>query len=266
MEIRRLKYNEIGVLEDFPPDDWRFDIIRFMEKWYGEDFFMPLVAVRSGKIVAVSNGIYTGRTGWIGNVIVKSGERRRGIGERLTRELMDRLQTWNCSTLLLIATREGAGLYQKLGFETGSNYLFYKVDQPLAQPEDANLRPITHRDHRAVFDIDRKATGEDRAGLLREFLKNGRVYDDGGVKGFFLPDFAEGPVVANTEAAGLALLHLKLTRKGALLAIPEENTAAHAFLGNTGFSHFASASRMYYGNDADWQPAAIFSRASGYCG
>nr|NQU91854.1 GNAT family N-acetyltransferase [Bacteroidota bacterium] len=126
IKIRKLKYKEIELLRDFPPADWHFNIVSFMKLHFGEDYFIPFVAEHSGEIVGVGNGIYTGDTGWLGNIIVKNDHRGKGVGTAVTNHLIVALKKWNCKSLLLIATRQGEPIYRKLGFNTTQYYHFFR--------------------------------------------------------------------------------------------------------------------------------------------
>lgn len=267
MHIRPVKYQEIDQLENFPPESWHFNLVEFTKFHFGSDYFIPLVAEKGGEIVATGNGIYTGRTGWVGNVIVRPRFRGVGIGKAVTRAVMNKLLDWNCRSLLLIATSEGEGMYKKMGWEICGMYLYYRCRLPVSPLGNELIREIRKQDHHKIAELDRETTGEERFSILERFLDHGYVFVKNEISGFFLPDFGEGLIVAKDELAGLELLHKKLgSGKNTTVVLPEENHPARELLKNMGFRHPSKANRMCWGEPPDWKPEGIFSRASGYCG
>jgi ribosomal protein S18 acetylase RimI-like enzyme len=76
-----------------------------------------------GSIVGVSTlvmfPIPTSRRAWVEDVIVDESVRGQGVGEGLTRAMIDAAREWGCKTIELTSrpTREAANrLYQRLGF------------------------------------------------------------------------------------------------------------------------------------------------------
>ena len=106
-KIRNLLHSEIGLLKDFPPEEWNFDILKFLSIHFGKFYFYPIVAVIDNKIIGVAIGILNEKVGWLGNIIVLSEFRRQGIGYKLTKNLIDFFNSNDCSTQLLIATKDG---------------------------------------------------------------------------------------------------------------------------------------------------------------
>ena len=83
---------------------------------FGRGYFQARVSAESDRILAVGQGIATGHAGWIGNIIVRPEARNRGLGSRVTLDIVNLLRAQGCSTLLLVATELGEPVYQKLGF------------------------------------------------------------------------------------------------------------------------------------------------------
>jgi GNAT superfamily N-acetyltransferase len=266
MIIRKLKYREIDVLKGFPPEEWHFDIISFMKLHFGKNYFFPLVAENSGEIVGVGNGIYTGRSAWLGNIIVREDERGRGIATRITQSLLNNLQKMNCTSFLLIATKQGEPLYRKLGFETTDHYHFFKITKPMPPPEQSHIRNIAGVNTEMLLKLDRLATSEDRQELLSEFTGKGFLFSKHDANGFYLSDFDQGLIVANKPEAGLSLLQLKVSMGTQSVVIPDKNTTALEFMVQMGYRSHGSAPRMLLGDPLNWKPEYIYSRAAGYCG
>ncbi|MFP4471013.1 MAG: GNAT family N-acetyltransferase [Bacteroidota bacterium] len=267
MHIRTIKYKEIDQLEGFPPENWHFNLVEFTRFHFGSDYFIPLIAEKGGEIVATGNGIYTGRTGWLGNIIVRPQFRGVGIGKAVTRAVMNKLLDWNCRSLLLIATSEGEALYKKMGWEICGSYLFYECALPVTYSENHMIRMIKKQDHSKIAKLDREITGEERFPLLEKFLDHGLVYDHDGISGFYLPAFGQGLIISREEPGGLELLHRKIgSSKISAVVIPEENQTAREFMENMGIRHHSKANRMCWGEHHNWKPEGVYSRASGYCG
>jgi hypothetical protein len=76
----------------------------------------------------------------------------------------------------------------------------------------------------------------------------------------------QGPILAQNDRAGLALLGFKARQGRQEIVIPEANRTAVEFLRERGFHEARRLPRMALGGDTSWQPDKIFSRGTGYCG
>ena len=101
-------------LARFAPEEWNVALDAVLLEHFGRGYFHAREMAEPDGILAIGQGIATGRAGWIGNIIVRPEVRRRGLGSRLTKDIADLLQARGCSTLLLIATELGEPVYQKL--------------------------------------------------------------------------------------------------------------------------------------------------------
>ncbi len=267
--IRKFKSNDLEKIRHLQPAEWG-DITHSFQFFDTHDFCHPIVAVADDRIVGTANGICNGRTSWLSHIIVDESFRRKGVGAQLTRHMMNHLLSLGSRTLLLIATDMGQPLYEKLGFETVSSYLFFKGQQFTAQADMKHIRSLKTEDHDAVYQMDRDVSGEDRSRMLRHFLLTGWIYEgdsSGKIQGYFLPDLGEGLVVADRAEAGIGLLKFKYhlrTWKAAVM--PMENRTAIQFLSTEGFQEYRKASRMILGEPVVWQPQHIFNRTGGYYG
>jgi GNAT superfamily N-acetyltransferase len=265
-KIEPLTWAEIPKLKGFTPMDWNFDLPAFLKLHFGKDYFFAFVAKSESKIVAVGNGIINGNVGWAGNIIVAENFRRQGIGTGITQIIVEEFKRKNCHSILLIATNSGMPVYYKMGFKTSTKYSFYKCPPSLEWNNDSFIRKIRKTDHKKILALDRFFTGEDRSSLLLNFISPGWGFDNKSIIGFYLPSFGAGFIGAESPEAGLNLLRLKLSNPKQIVVIPEENFAASGFLEQIGSIETAIAPRMYLGEEIDWHPEMIFSRAAGYCG
>jgi GNAT superfamily N-acetyltransferase len=242
---RDLELRDIPTLAAFAPEGWRVALDAVLLQHVGRRYFHAWVAVHAGRIVAVGQGIVTGRTGWIGNIIVESGMRSRGLGSRMTQVVMAGLGRRGCSSLLLVATPMGESLYRKLGFCGTSEYVFLDVPR-LPSLAGSAIRRLTHADLIVVLGIDARVSGE--------------------TDGVFLPSFGSGLVLGEAPAAGLDLLRFKHAYFSQSAVVPATNAVALQFLMEHGARETARAPRMALGEEAAWRPECLFARATGYCG
>ncbi|MHC6053941.1 GNAT family N-acetyltransferase [Ralstonia solanacearum] len=179
-----------------------------------------IVAERDGQIVATAQRWRWGpRHATIGLVIVASACQGRRIGHRLMSALLEGLDD---STVLLHATAEGRGLYERLGFvRIGELRQHQGIAQPtplIALPKDWRLRPAGLDEAAALHRLDAEARGMPREALIDDLLASADacvVLDhDGEPRGFaMLRRFGRGhtigPVVApDAEGAKALIAHL----------------------------------------------------------
>jgi GNAT superfamily N-acetyltransferase len=269
LEIRKLQRNEIPQLAGFAPVEWQTDLPQLFSLHYDQPYFTPVVVKRQQQIVGIGCGILNGKVGWLGNIIVAPDYRRQGIGLAITRRLVAFFKRKGCTTQLLIATRMGEDLYRKLGFTVSSSYVFYRCERPVISQPSEGVRPFQPSDFPLTAQIDREASGEARLALIQRFFGSGWVFDAGGtngVEGFYLPDFGSGLIVARNAEAGIALLGFKTNRGVQTIVLPEANSVGRAFLTRCGYAETSRSPRMVLGEELDWRPDLIYSRAAGYCG
>ncbi|WP_197339690.1 GNAT family N-acetyltransferase [Ralstonia solanacearum] len=179
-----------------------------------------IVAERDGQIVATAQRWRWGpHHATIGLVIVASACQGRRIGHRLMSALLEGLDD---STVLLHATAEGRGLYERLGFtRIGELRQHQGIAQPtplIALPKDWRLRPAGLDEAAALHRLDAEARGMPREALIDDLLASADacvVLDhDGEPRGFamlrrFGRGHAIGPVVApDAEGAKALIAHL----------------------------------------------------------
>lgn len=185
-----------------------------------------LVAERDGKIIATALRWRWGqRHATVGLIIVTPACQGRRIGHRLLTALLDGLDH---HTVLLQATTEGRGLYERLGFvRTGEIRQHQGVAQPaplIALPDGWRLRPVGQNEAQALHKLDADARGMPRPQLVDSLLAQAEtcvVLDhDGTQQGFaILRRFGRGhvigPVVApDADSAKALIAHLAGTNAG----------------------------------------------------
>lgn len=179
-----------------------------------------LVAERDGQVVGTAQRWLWGPDhATIGLVIVSPACQGRRIGHRLITALLDGLQG---RTVLLHATTEGRGLYERLGFvRTGEvrQHQGMAVSTPLiALARGCRLRPAGLNEAQALHNLDAQARGMPRPALIDDLLNQSEacvVLDcDGEQLGFALlrrfgRGHAIGPVIApDVQGAKALIAHL----------------------------------------------------------
>ena len=176
-----------------------------------------LVAERDGRVVGTGLRWRWGpRHATIGLVVVSPACQGRRIGHRLMSSLLKGLD--DCS-VLLHATADGRGLYERLGFvRTGEIRQHQGTAQPtplIALGAGWRLRPATESDLPALCALDAAARGMPRQALIEELFGQADatvVLDhDGSACGFamlrrFGRGHAIGPVVAPDAEGAMALI------------------------------------------------------------
>ena len=229
----------------------------------------PLVGLLDGRVVATGMATINGDVGWVGSIFVDAALRGRGYGRLLTEAACELIDAAGCRTQALIASPYGKPLYDKMGFRVVEQYRVLEkpalADAP-APPPGLVLRPMRPQDLGAVMALDRRATGEDRAGLLASLTSTGWVLEaDGELRGYLvsiLPDF--GTIVAPDAADGACLLNqLRYLAAGRAetvhAAVPASHEAGCLDLERLGWKPLFQTPRMLRGAEVDWEPELIWS-------
>lgn len=266
MEIRRIQEQEITAVQEMLPQKWNSNLTGLYRTYRNSDSFQPLVAVERGTVAAYGQALIFGDTAWLGSISVRRECRRRGIGMRITEELIDRCYAGGAESIHLMATDAGEPLYRKLGFVDDTLYLSY--NGRYHGPVSGNISPLEAHDRDAVLGISQRVTGEDRGAMLDEYLGAGYKYCEDGneISGFYLPDFGNGLVLAMDSDSGTELLKYKHSVSGSLSVLSEENESAVEFLESLDFQRVNSSKRMYLGSSMEWHPDKTFSRGATYAG
>jgi predicted N-acetyltransferase YhbS len=175
-----------------------------------------VVAELDGQIVGTTMGWPYGLdAATLGMVIVSRASRGGGIGRKLMDAVLARL---GGRTVLLNSTEAGAPLYRKLGFEpvgTIHQHQGAAFSVPVARlRKGERVRPLGVSDAAAIIELDRRANGFQREGLVSALLESGQgvILDRGGeAAGFALfrrfgRGYALGPVVSPDRDGARALI------------------------------------------------------------
>jgi ribosomal protein S18 acetylase RimI-like enzyme len=148
-------------------EDWRFALA------HGEG----VVAVRDSQLVGTAlRWLWGKRHATLGMVVVTAAMQGRRIGQQLMNAV---LQSLEGRSVLLHATAEGRGLYERVGFQIAGEIRQHQgiaaPAQLVALPEGERLRPLGRNDAKALAALDAKGAGMPRDAMLRQLLADGET-------------------------------------------------------------------------------------------
>jgi ribosomal protein S18 acetylase RimI-like enzyme len=263
LRIRRLTHADLGFADELRRlagwnqtlDDWR----RF------------LTLEPEGCFLAEGNGqpagtatttLYGPALAWVGMLLVHPEHRRRGIGRALLEHCLGHLKARGVQCVKLDATPQGEKLYRSFGFESEWTLARWLGAARGRHPQSpcTGLRSWRRADALAVGALDRAAFGAARCRLLEGLADRSSLAvvleaEKGGVAGFGMlrPGSCAhylGPVVADSEVAGLDLVRALLARsegQPVFWDIPDPNTAAASWASQHGFALQRPLIRMRLG-------------------
>lgn len=152
---------------------------------------------------------------WISMVLVTKARRRGGVGTGLLKRCIAEVQA-NGAVAGLDATEQGRPIYLPLGFRDLYKISRWHFDGVKHTPSTEGVRPMTAADLPAVLTYDREVSLMDRPGLLTHLAARQPemafvTYSGARLAGFVLgregrAAYSIGPVIADNEATGLALI------------------------------------------------------------
>jgi ribosomal protein S18 acetylase RimI-like enzyme len=233
-----------------------------------------------GDVAGVGSGIVYGPMGFVGNMIVAAGYRRRGIGSTILAAVMRFLEAAGCVRLELNATADGRPLYERHGFHSVGTSLVASV------PRTATLTPlpaVTVRhaaadDLEAIVAYDVPRFGGDRRRILatllsdsdRAFLLAERDRQLAGFGSLEPHDGRMGPLVADEPAVAATLLAAGFARASDAaelrVNLPPGNRNGAAWLRSLGVTLDAWDGRMARGAELPKRDETIYGMAVGALG
>lgn len=266
--IEPFTIDDLSRIAHLQPEGWQ-DIGPFL-RFYVSAPYCRAYKVEDGQgIAALGAFILHASTAWLAHIIVAPEMRRKGLGVRMTRHLIDSCEELGRDTQLLIATKMGEPLYGQLGFQRSCDYRFYHLPPRIEDEPPGEVRRVEPADIPEIMALDKEASGEDRRGLLAACTNYGLVYPGTGgerIRGYYLPSLSEGLVVARDEEAGQALMRHRLARADAAPVLPAGNRAANQWLGGMGLGVKNTAVRMVRNGVDPLKPDMLFNRIGGHLG
>lgn len=266
MDIQTLEYDDINLITGLLPPGWEATIPT-LEFYTNTNFCFPIKVTIDKKIVGVGTTIIHNDVAWLAHIIVHPDYRNQSIGKLITQTLVDNSISKCCDTIYLLATDLGEPVYKKIGFETETEYLYFKGEKIIGAYKNAeNIAAFNSNFKQQISNIDQQVSGEDRMFQLEQHLSSGFVYiQDNDVKGFYLPNLGNGLIIATTNSAGQELMKLHLTSKD-FAAFPIDNVSATDFMYQNNFKKVRTEKRMRLGKKRNWQPTNIYNRIGGNLG
>ena len=264
LDIRPLENSDIESASELLPIEWNFKPGQFLSNHSKNEAYRAFGGFMNEKLVCFGDVIINKNSGWLGNIVVSPDFRTNGFGQAISLFLVNFLKKEHCGTIHTMASDITKVNYQKLGFLTSSVYCILKGNLLISSSKNQNIRLLTEEHVDQVYKLDNEATHEDRSEFLKKSVFGGWVYvssEENKIKGFYLPDCDEGPIIASDTKAGLQLLLLKHSISLKDAVIPCENKAAVDFLKNNHFKEMGMICKMVIGEDLDCNQEMIFSRA-----
>ena len=185
-----------------------------------------LVAADEDRILGTGTASTHGHSGWVGVIFVSPDARGAGLGRRITRAVLDRLEERGARTQILIASPMGGPIYEREGFRVLDRQVRFAIDGLPPDGEDGagsdpSIRPFREDDRQAVEALDRTATGEDRRPVLDALVNPVSTLivtggDDSTVRGFLArAPWRGGALIAPDPDDALRLLERRRRSTGA---------------------------------------------------
>ena len=266
MQIQPFTSSDIPLITLLQPDGWH-DIVPVYRFYNASSFCYPIKVMIANELVGIGTTIMHNDVAWLAHIIVHEDYRNRGIGKIITQSLIGSIDTRICKTIYLIATALGEPVYQKIGFETETEYLFYKNILPIKNYVPSPIIfPYNKTFHEQIQRMDQRISGENRMFRFEQYLSNASVYvTNNRLEGYFIPDFHEGLIVSTSPKAGIELMTKRFTTKETAV-FPIDNIEAIAYMRIQGFEPFKVAKRMRLGEIREVAYTNIFNRIAGSIG
>ncbi|HVZ44862.1 MAG TPA: GNAT family N-acetyltransferase [Ramlibacter sp.] len=264
VSLRRMTADDIadaqalshGFQWPFRIEDWRFAF----------SHAEGIVAMRDGELVGTAlRWLWGPRHATVGHVMVTPRMQGQRLGQHLMHALM---ATLGGRTVLLHATAEGRGVYERMGFEITGEVRQHQgtasQSQVVALADGKRLRPLNRNDADTLIALDTRAGGMPRDAMIRRLLSHSDTVvlaSDGDTAGFatvrrFGRGHAIGPVVAPDLESAKALIAYWCSRyAGKFLRIDVDAASGlPEWLEAQGLPRVASATTMVRGGTLERGP------------
>jgi len=229
------------------------------------------VAEFNGQPAGTVAAFVFGPVAWIAFVLVESELRGQGIGQALMQRALEFIDSQKVPTARLDATPLGQPLYEKLGFVAEFKLARFAGKPAAVSLPESEISVGKPEQFAAIVELDRRASGAERAELLRRLIAEQPgelrvVTRSGELVSFALSRPGSratmiGPCVAE-GSAGLALLADALARhagESVYVDIPLAQTAAIELAQQRGLTVQRELLRMRRGPALVEQPGMIWA-------
>jgi ribosomal protein S18 acetylase RimI-like enzyme len=249
---------ELAAAEGWICDRWEFD---FLLRTFPQGC---LVERANGRAAAFVTSIKHGRSGWIGNLLVREELRGKGSGAALMKEALNSLAEAGAETVWLTASGQGRSIYERLGF-VAIDTIKRWTGQGRAGDVAASRGISTAR----MVNLDHAGWGDRREAIIAAVAERGTVC--GEYDGFLVAQPSAvgiqlGPWGCSSREAAAKHLDKALATAGAgtrvFLDVPVRNVAASALLSARSFRVNGTNTLMYLGHTPLYDPERVYALAS----
>jgi len=230
---------------------------------------IPLVAYEKDELLGVTTAFDYGNLGMIGNVVVSSKSRGKGVGKILLKEAMKSLET--CKSVRVHSKMDVTPFYKDLGFMAEGMSTVFRLDadmksfQPFDVESDKNNIVPADSYWDEIIAMDLRQFGANRSPFLKElndylpqcsFVALG---EDGSIKGFIMAkgedDWYEiGPWIVepgckNWQGLLQATVQAIPDNCTVEIFVPAPNFRVTSLLDSVGYNAHSYCMSMYYGED-----------------
>lgn len=259
---------ELASAENWVAEAWEFE---FLLSQFPEGCFTA--RGDQGETVGFITSLRHDRSGWIGNLIVGSGHRGKGIGEALFRKTLETVIDCGVETVWLTASKAGQPLYQKFGFNSIDTIIRWSGNgkqRYVKHETGVNCREVDSM----LGDIDCRSWGDQRLALISATAGRGELlrHESGFVVLQPCGDTVQiGPFSALTDGTADSLLEEALHKipigTKICLDAPASNRAALRLFNRKRMRISGSNELMYAGVKPEYRPEYVYGLASmGSCG
>lgn len=175
------------------------------------------VALADEKRVGITTTAHFGKIGCIGNVIVDTRYRSKGIGVKLVKEAIRYLSEKSAKTIALYAYQNTVEFYEKMGFKSDHHFIRFMGQGQKNQETQGNVRAMTQQDLKEAISIDHTCMNWNRERLLRrKFAESSDLcfvaQENGKLVGFIMADQYRqevGPLICRADRDEEAISLLK---------------------------------------------------------
>ena len=229
---------------------------------------IPLIAVDGEQALGVTTAFDYGNLGMIGNVVVSSESRGKGVGKILLKEAMKRLDS--CKSVRVQSRMEVTSFYKDLGFLAEGMSTQFRLDanmksfQPFDVDSEDNIVPAESY-WEEILAMDLRQFGAARSYFLKEinaylpqcsFVALG---EDNSVKGFIMAKgedswYEIGPWIVepgckNWQGMLQATVQAIPDDSTVEILVPAPNFRVTSLLDSIGYNAHSYCMSMFYGED-----------------
>lgn len=206
-----------------------------------------------GKIIGSGMSYGFGRTGWLGSIGVAEAYRRKGLGTELTEKSIQALENQGCDTILLRASKEGASVYNSMGFRKSGSYENFMLPRSAldTHPNQDHIFNQVDRIDEKFIKLDCEISGEDRRFAIEHLpqSKGYEILENGDHVGVIYPSVGNGFLGLSENPDLIPALISRISQDSEFKVRTLVGSEGNKFLRNSGITPIDGAVRMVLGKD-----------------